>query len=286
MKIVKHIISAALFPCTAFAQEVLPPTLKNYAPVEPIYSILGVAPGQTSDEAAKAFLAQFDQPLVDELATLNVRSSNGREFRYEYAQRMLSPWVTPVLRMGQEPYEEVTLSLATGVLEGRVLGVQRTIVAVGNDRPFAEAVFAQVKEAFGPPSYERLDSFESHLLYLHSSDGFISNLNNLDTQIVAQSGQGNLRSSTGVAGGQFDTETPCVTTIGQPAIYQFKSPRIDDPLAGCDLVFHVQVQAAGGKTTVRFDLVDFALVRLNRDETDRQILEALEKPQSESKIKL
>jgi len=286
MRIVKHIISAVLLPCTAFAQESLTPTPGKYVPIEPVYSILGVTPGWTADEAREAFLAHLDQPLADEVVALNVRSSNGREFQHEYTQRLLSPWVTPFMRMGQEPYEEVTLSLATGVLEGRLLGVQRAIVQIGNDRPSAEAVFAQVKEIFGPPSYEKLDSFESHLMYLHSSDGFISSLRDLDTQIVAQSGQGNLRSSTGVAGGQFDNETPCVTAIGQPAIYQFKSPRTDDPLAGCDLVFHVQVQAADGKTTVRFELVDYALVRLNRDETDRQILEILEQPQSESKIKL
>lgn len=125
---------------------------------------------------------------------------------------------------------------------------------------FPCAVFAQVKEAFGLPSYERLDGFESHLLYLHSSDGFISNLQDLDAQVVAQSGQGNLRTSISVAGGQFDKETLCITTIGRPAVYQFKSPRTDDPLTGCNLVFHVQVQTAGGKTTIRFDLVDYALV--------------------------
>lgn len=275
-----------LCPIQAFSDTKLQPLTSKPERKATSFSVLDVSPGDMAFEATETILAHFGQPLVDELVTLNVRSSNGREFRYEYAQRMLSPWVTPVLRLGQEPYEEVTLSLATGVLEGRVLEVQRTIVAVGNDRPSAEAVFAQVKEIFGPPSYEKLDSFESHLIYLHSSDGFISSLQALDAQIVAQSGMGNLRSSTGLAGGQFDNETPCVTAIGQPAIYQFKSPRTDDPLAGCDLVFHVQVQAAGGKTTVRFDLVDYALVRLNRDETDRQILEALEQPQSESKIKL
>ncbi|WP_139231481.1 hypothetical protein [Aliiroseovarius crassostreae] len=214
-KIFSVVLVFGLCPIEAFAETKLQPLTSKPERKATTFSVLDVSPGDMAFEAIEALLAHFDQQLVDELVTLNVRSSKGREFRYEYAQRMLSPWVTPFMRMGQEPYEEVILSLATGVLEGRVLGVQRTIVAVGNDRPSAETVFAQVKETFGPPSYEKFDSFESHLLYLISSDGFISNLRDLDTQIVAQSGQGNLRSSTGMAGGQFDNETPCVTAIGQ-----------------------------------------------------------------------
>ncbi len=286
LKIAMLALSLYACPAISFADSDLAPlTLENKGNTSP-YSVLGLSPGDPYSITQEKLSGHFDKPLADEIVTLSVRNSKGREFRYEYAQRMISPWVTPFVRMGHEPYEEVNLSLATDVLEGRVLGIHRTIVETDNDRPSAEAVFTQVKEAFGVPSYEQLGGFTSHLLYLHGPDGFISDLGALDAQIVAASGQGNLRSSIGVAGGQFDKETPCISTIGQPAIYQFKSTRTHDPLAGCDLVFHVAVQSGSEKTTISFDLVDYALVRLNRDETDRQILEALEQPQTKSKIKL
>ncbi|WP_299152992.1 hypothetical protein [uncultured Tateyamaria sp.] len=276
----------AVTPMLAFADNTLVPSTSEFMATNTPYAVLDISPGVSLVSAQESIEGYFDQSLAAETVTMNARSANGREFQYEYVQRLVSPWVTPTMRMGNAPYEEIVLPLATDALDRRVLGVHRTVVATENDRPSAEAVFEQVKEAFGPPSYERLDAYESHMLYLHSSDGLISDLVDLDRQTVAASGEGNLRSLIGVSGGQFDVETPCITAIGRPAAYQFKYPRSEDPLAGCDFVFQIEVQSTGQKTTIRFELIDYALVRQNRDETDRQIIEILEQPQSESEIKL
>lgn len=156
MRLGLYSICAAMFPVTAIGQDTLAPTSLPIDASIHSYTILDVAPGSDRGDAARALSSHFGQALMDETATLNVRSSNGRSFQYEYAQRLVSPWVTPFVRMGSEPYEEVNVSLATDVLEGRVLGIDRTIVATGSDQPAAEAVFRQVEKAFGAPSLVHL----------------------------------------------------------------------------------------------------------------------------------
>lgn len=277
MRLGLYSICAALFPVTAIGQDTLAPTSQPIDASIHSFTILDVAPGSDRGDAARALSSHFGQALLDETTTLNVRSSNGRSFQYEYAQRLVSPWVTPFVRMGSEPYEEVNVSLATGVLEGRVLGIDRTIVATGSDQPAAEAVFRQVEEAFGVPSLVHLDAYKSELIYAYADGAFIADLKAADPAPSNAS----VESSDYLSDG-----TPCKTAIGRSPIYQYRSSRGDDWIGNCDLVFRVVVEGSSAKTTIRFSLNDYALTRVNRDETDRQINEALQQPQPASEIKL
>ncbi len=277
MKFGLHIILGVLIPCTAFAQDGLSPSELPSPAFEHPYSVLGVIPGVNNDEVAQLLRSHFKRGLTDEVVALNVQSRDGRSFQYEYVQRLVSPWATPFVRMGSEPYENVNVSLATGVLEGRVLGIDRTIVATGSDRPSAASVFRQVEEAFGAPSLVHLDEYKSELIYAHADGEFIADLKATDpTASVAGVGSSDYLSN----------KTPCKTAIGRSPIYKYRSPRGDDWIGDCDLVFRVLVESGGAKTTIRFSLNDYALARVNRNETDRQINGALEQPQPASEIKL
>jgi hypothetical protein len=277
MRLGLYSICTALFPVTVLGQDTLAPMSPPVDATKHSYTILDVAPGSDGGDAAKALSSHFGQNLADDIITLNVTSSNGRSFKYEYVQRLVSPWVTPFVRMGNEPYEDVNVSLATGVLEGRVLGIDRTVVATASDRPSAESVFRQVEEAFGVPSLVHLDAYKSELIYAYADGAFITNLKAADpTPSGASIGSSEYLSN----------DTPCKTAIGRSPIYQYRSPRGEGWIGGCDLIFRVLVENGGAKTTIRFSLNDYALARLNRDETDRQINEALEQPQPASEIKL
>ncbi|MGJ8629024.1 MAG: hypothetical protein ACSHXB_18845 [Sulfitobacter sp.] len=277
MKFSIHFFLGILLPFAAFAQNSLLPTAQSASAIDHPYSVLGVIPGARKDEAAQLLSSHFKRDLADEVVALNVRSRDGRSFQYEYAQRLVSPWVTPFVRMGSEPYEDVNVILATGVLEGRVLGIDRTIVATGSDRPSAEAVFRQIEESFGAPSLVHLDGYKSELIYAYAHGAFIPDLKAADPTPNAA----------GVGSSDYlSNDTPCKTVIGRSPIYQYRSPGGDDWIGDCDLIFRVLVESGGAKTTIRFSLNDYALARVNRDETDRQINEALEQPQPASEIKL
>ncbi|MEP3638077.1 MAG: hypothetical protein ABJN14_12565 [Paracoccaceae bacterium] len=246
-------------------------------PTNSSFSVLEVRPGDTVDAAAGILSNHFGNDLTPDFASLVVRSLVGRELQYEYPQRLVSSWVTPFVRLGNEPYEDVNVSLATGVLEGRVLGIDRTIVSTGLGRPSAVSVFRQVEEVYGVPSLVHLDAYKSEMIYAYASGAFIADLKAADpTPSTADVGSSDYLSN----------DTPCKTAVGRSPIYQYRSPRGEDWIGGCDLIFRVVVESGGANTTIRFSLNDYALARLNRDETDRQINEGLEHPQPASEIKL
>lgn len=267
----------AAIPVTSFAESVLRPYEPQPAPTKSSFSVLGVTPGDTLDAASGILSGHFGTDLAPDIVVLSVRSSEGRELQHTYAQRMISPWITPFVRLSSEPYEDVNVSLATGVLEGRVLGIDRTIVATGSDRPSAESAFRQVEETFGPPSLVHLDAYKSELIYAYADGAFIADLKAADPA----------PSNASVGSSDYLSDsTPCKTAIGRSPIYQYRSSRGDDWIGNCDLVFRVVVEGSSAKTTIRFSLNDYALTRVNRDETDRQINEALEQLQPASEIKL
>lgn len=267
----------AAAPLSAFAEDTLTSVLPAPQITSHPYMVLGVAPGNSKLEAAETLAEYFDRNLEDEVVTLNVQSSNGRTFRLEYAQRLVSPWVTPFVRMGSDPYEEVNVSLATGVLDGRVLGVERVIVATGTDRPSAGSVFKQIEDAFGTPSLQHFDTYESEMIYAHAGGTLVHDLKAADPN----------PSAVGVGSSDYLSDgAPCKTAIGRSPIYKFRSPREGDWIGTCDLVFRITVQNSVANTTIRFSLIDYALTRANRDETDRQINEALQKTAPASEIKL
>ncbi|MEP3296432.1 MAG: hypothetical protein ABJO27_08135 [Pseudoruegeria sp.] len=250
------------------------------------HAILGVAPNMDAESALTALSLHFERDLVPEEITLNLRSPQGRQFQYVYSQRLTTPWVDLSVRMGSEDYEEITVDLATGVFDGRVLAVHRTIAMFGTDRPSAEAVFGQLIESYGQPSAMVTGAYDSELIYAYGTDGFIADLPALEALIHPVVIGQPMTASISRFGSYFHDDVPCINAIGRDAFYEFRMPRLEDPLESCAAALKVRVQISGPKTMIRFDLMDYRLIRANRIETDRQILEALEEEQAPSRIKL
>jgi hypothetical protein len=250
------------------------------------HAILNVSPNMDAESASSALSLHFERDLVPEDVTLSIQSPQGRQFQYVYSQRLTTPWVDLSVRMGSEDYEEITVDLATGVLDGRVLAIHRTIAMFGTDRPSAEAVFGQLIESYGQPSAMVTGTYDSELIYAYGTDGFIADLLALEASMHPVVAGQPMTASISRFGSFFHDDVPCINAIGRDAFYEFRMPRPEDLLASCDAALRVRVQVSGPKTTIHFDLMDYRLIRANRDETDRQILEALDEEQAPSRIKL
>jgi hypothetical protein len=289
MRLLPIFLFSVLFVQAARADEApdgLRPSATLFAAAVHPHTILGVTPNMDAESASNALTLHFEQDLGPETVTLNVQTPEGRHFQYEYSQRLTSPWVDQFVRMGSEDYEEITVDLATDVLGGRVLALHRTIVMFGDDRPSAEAIFGQLIESYGQPSVMATGSYESELLYAYGTNGFVTDLQALEaTMHPIVVGQPSTASHSRF-GSYFHDDVPCIGAIGRNGFYEFQMPRREDPLASCDAALRVQVKTSGPKTTIRFDLMDYGLIRANREETDLQIMEALEEEQAPSRIEL
>lgn len=264
----------------------LQPQTPMTAPTKHPYGILGLTPGASRQAALEALSEHFERDLFPESVTLSIQSPQGRQFQYEYVQRLTTPWVDGFVRMGNDSYEEITVDLATDVLDGRVLAIHRTIMMTENDRPSAESIFDQLIETYGQPSAMVTGTHESELLYAYGNDGFISDLKQLEDTMHPVIANQPRTASISRYGSYFHEDVPCIGAIGRNVFYAFQMPRRDDPLASCDAALRVHVRASGGKTMIRFDLMDYRLIRANREKTDRQIMDLLEQEQSPSRIKL
>lgn len=289
MRLLNAALILMFFAPSAQAEELatsLQPQTPMIVPTVHPYGILGLAPGASRQTALEALSEHFERDLFPETVTLNIQSPQGRQFQYEYVRRLTTPWVDGFVRMGNDNYEEITVDLATDVLGGRVLAIHRTIVMTKNDRPSAEAIFGQLIETYGQPSAMITGMHESELLYAYGNDGFISDLKQLEDTMHPVIANQPRTASISRYGSYFHEDVPCIGAIGRNGFYAFQMPRRDDPLASCDAALRVHVRASGGKTMIRFDLMDYRLIRANREETDRQIMDLLEQEQSPSRIKL
>lgn len=289
MRLFTIFLCSTLFAATAWAEEKTDDLQSLASSVEATvhpHTILGVSPNMDVEFASTTLSLHFERDLVPEEVTLNIQSPQGRQFQYGYSQRLTTPWVDPFVRMGSEDYEEITVDLATGVLDGRVLAVHRTIAMFGNDRPSAEAVFAQLSESYGQPSAMVTGSYDSELIYAYGSNGFIADLPALEASMHPVIAGQPMTASISRFGSFFHDDVPCINAIGRDAFYEFRMPRPEDPLASCYAALRVRVQSSGPKTTIHFDLMDYRLIRANRAETDRQILEALDEEQAPGRIEL
>jgi hypothetical protein len=289
MRLLTAFMCSTLFVPTAQADDMSGILQSLTSPVEATvhqHAILGVSPNMDAELASNTLSLHFERDLVPEDVTLSLQSPEGRQFQYVYPQRLTTPWVDQFVRMGSDDYEEIAVDLATGVLDGRVLAVHRTIAMFDTDRPSAEAVFAQLIESYGQPSAMVTGSYDSELIYAYGTDGFITDLPALEASMHPVVTGQPMTASISRFGSFFHDDVPCISAIGRDAYYEFRMPRREDPLASCAAALRVRVQISGPKTTIHFDLMDYRLIRANRDETDQQILEALDEEQAPSRIKL
>ena len=212
------------------------------------YAILGVRPGMTRDEAVAALEAGAGRPLELAAETLHVRvaAPDGRAVEFAYDVSLETPKRDPYagLRRMNDPTdveasEHFTLTLASDVLEGRVLAVHRSLRRL-NDAPDAlpprEALRAQLEALYGAPSHARETTGDRGTVsatwtWAWGEDGFIPDLEGQPERTLQhEATPGDVRPMSPTAPALRASATGSPTSSSTPA--PGRTPRAASPSTG------------------------------------------------------
>lgn len=228
----------------AFADDLTPLPAPDARPYP--YKILDIQPGQIAVEIVPQIEEHLGGALTPVIMQQAVTSPEGRQFEADITTGYETMGVSLHTRMGDQPYEEVLLTTATPVLEGRVIKIWRNMRQPNADLPDPAELTAQLEDLYGPPSWVGPDSIGARMVkYVWTPSG----------QLVPQQ------------------EEPCwgANYLG----YSFDNDRKPVAPPQCSAVFTMSYETEAGQSTVRFSLIDFDLARQDLEETDRQILEQI-----------
>lgn len=269
---------AAFGPCVASAEQ--PEgydTLQDKAGTLPArsydYAILGIKPGMNGEEAAKRLSEHLGKPMQPTSGVLQVKAPNDAGFRSQMVIGYVTPGIGPTVRMSARPYEEITLDLSTPALGSVVTGIHRTWRIVGDEAPAQGAFFAQIAETYGAPHMTGgKGAGVNEYLYMLSPEGAP-----VTGPITVTDANGN--SSTAAYPCQ-DKAHPAEGT------YRYRGGKGPETGAHCSVRFSVRYQGGAQDATLRFDLVDFDLMRRDEQAADPQIEQKLSAPATATKLDL
>ena len=261
----------ALAPTPAAAQDAFTPVPAPEGPRPYPYAVLGQQPGgmpEPTHDALEAALGA-DILLVPEEIVFQLPAPDGRLFELAFPQRLSTPRPVYVgLGGDDETYDRFRLTLATGALEGRVLGIARTLRAPNAEAPEYPALRAQLVGLYGEPSDERDDGLRRILTWAWADDGFVDDLEGQPERRV-----------------EFESPTgeivpveyrPCAGSSSQTDLeYRFAYPRQRPAFPGCTATYIVTHRVEMGFSTIEFLLSDEALARLHVEAADAQLVDWL-----------
>ncbi|RNF34040.1 hypothetical protein [Paracoccus methylarcula] len=242
-----QIFRAAIFCMAvgpAFADDLTPLPAPDPRPYP--YKILDLQPGQIATETIPELEEHLGGSLNPKVIQQVVTSPDGLRFEADITIGYDTAGIGLRTRMGNEPYEEITLRNSTPVLEGRLIGLWRTMRKPNAELPDPAALAAQIEELYGKPSWAGADGLGGRMVkYVWTPSGQLSP----------------------------QEEEPCTHLTYQG--YAFDSDRRPVAPPECSAVFTARYETEAGQSTIRFSLVDYELAREDLEETDRQILEQI-----------
>ncbi|RJE85039.1 hypothetical protein [Paracoccus onubensis] len=239
-----HALIFSQLVTTAFADELTPLSAPEPRPYP--YKILDLQPGQIATEIVPELEEHLGGSLNPKIIQQVVTSPEGLRFEADITIGYNTAGIGLRTRMGNEPYEQMTLRNATPVLEGRIVGIWRTMRKPNAELPDPAALAAQLEELYGPPSWSGTDALGGRMV----------------KYVWTPSGQLGLQE-----------EEPCARLSYQGYAFDSERRRVAPP--ECSAVFTASYETEAGQSTIRFSLVDFELARQDLEETDRQILEQI-----------
>ncbi|WP_157779841.1 hypothetical protein [Celeribacter ethanolicus] len=251
-----------VFPVAAHAQDHLTETLTPEPRPYP-YAILDIQPGAEAMEASSMFGERMMLILVPEQVALRVENGEGRAFALTFDQKLVTQGVGLHTRMGRDPYAEITATLATETMGGRVLQIRRTMREPNENLPEPAALIAQLEERYGPPSQRTAYG----ATWAWGDDGFIPDLDGQPLHEITTVDRFGSRKTT-----QY---RPCSGGFSGDAEYRFRQHRETQIMPGCTALFSVSFNGGAQTSTISFSLTDFDLIRQHVAEVDRQIMETL-----------
>lgn len=261
----KSLVVAAVttfLPIAANAHDSLAETLTPEPRPYP-YAILDILPGAKAMDAASMFGERIMLILVPEQIALRVENGEGRAFALTFDQKLVTQGVGLNTSMGRDPYAEITATLATEAMGGRVLRVQRTFREPNENLPEPAAILAQLEGLYGPPSQRTGEG----ATWAWGEDGFIPDLDGQPLhEITTIDARGTSKTT------QY---RPCCTGYLDNGEYRFQQHRETPIMPGCVAVFNFSHRGGAQLSTVSFSLTDFDLIRQHVAEVDRQIMASL-----------
>lgn len=259
------------FPIAAVAEDQLAPL--DTTPERPYpYEIVGTQPGDDLEAIMQVFTERTGAEPYGDTEVVRVQSPEGRAFEFP-----LDVWRNigglsrqEIIGRSNRDYEEAfRVEMATDALNGTPVVINRSMRLPTGELPEALALRAQIEETYGPPSKVDMNDHGSMtMIYAWGDGGFIPDLDAQPEREITYMDRGRERT---------ETYRPC---IGNQAYsgsveYRFRYPRERGIMPGCVAVFQISHTGKPGQTSISFKITDYELARLNRAETDRQIVEAL-----------
>ncbi len=150
----KQILSAVILfgmSGAALADDLTPLPAPDARPYP--YKILDIQPGQIGVDIVPQIEQHLGGSLTPVIMQQAVTSPQGRQFEADITTGYETMGVSLHTRMGEQPYEEVLLTTATPVLEGRVIKIWRNMRQPNADLPDPAELTAQLEDLYGPPSW-------------------------------------------------------------------------------------------------------------------------------------
>lgn len=235
------------------------------------FSVAGVVPGMSPEEARSILEERTGTELMTDEIVGSV-SSNARTADYSFIRSLHTPGAMR-LTQGNGTYEVFSVLLATEVLDGAVISINRRLRQPPEALPAPDALRAQLEETYGTPSRVDIDGRAMRLTYFWADTGFIEDVADVEETVTEfEPSPGDVR--------DFRYE-PCLTPE-RDAEYEFKYPRRQPFMPGCTARFTVSYRTGPGVAELSFELRDLELMRLNREASDQQILDHLNDTEVES----
>lgn len=238
------------------------------------YEILGMQPGDALDDVMAILTPRSETAPTNKTDVFAVQSPDGRtlEFTYELLREIGALSLNDNLANVNFP-EHMRVFLASTVLEQRAVILDRSMRLPTEELPTAQALQAQMEAAYGTPTKIETTRGNVTLTYAWSDEGFIPDLAAQTSHPITFTERDGREITS--------TYQPCVANTDKRMndvteyFFQYPRPAITATGPTCVAIFTISHTTKPGTTAISFKLTDYDLARQNRDELDRQIIEAL-----------
>ncbi|RWR04393.1 hypothetical protein [Paenirhodobacter populi] len=258
----------ALFPALALADELKEVEYTGKPAYSPV-AVLGITPGMTLDEA-KALMEARGMEMSTEKVSMRASTTSGKTFDLSAVAKFDTAGVGLNTRMsGGGAYDEIGGTVDLGVLGGRIISVGRAIRGDNADLPKPDELRAQLTQEYGEPSLVEIDAGgKMTITYGWDEAGMkLSDLDQFEPIMVEREKTASIERREYV---------PCLSAGFGTMRVEYKTLNSETAIApGCAARYTVVYESKPGQSTIRFSLTDYDRARKAREETDRQINEAL-----------
>lgn len=272
-------VSVALFPALALADELKEIEYAGKPAYSPV-AVLGITPGMTLDEA-KALMEARGMELSTEGVNMRASTTSGKTFDLSAVAKFGTAGIGLNTRMsGGGAYEEIGGTVDLGPLGGRIISVGRTIRGDNADLPKPDELRAQLTQEYGEPSLVEIDAGgKMTITYGWDEAGVkLTALDQSEPVMVEREKSASIERAEYV---------PCVSAGFGIMLVDYSKLNDERPIApGCSARYTVVYDSKPGQSTIRFSLTDYDRARKAREDTDRQINEALTGPAKASNMDL